>query len=533
MRKNYLLFSLVLFFSFITSLSAQDYGDALVTGSISDARTLIPILASDSASGDVCAAIYNGLVKYDKDINLVGDLAESWEISDDNLTIIFHLRKNVKWHNGKTFTAYDVEFTYQKLVDPTIRTPYSGDFLKVKSLDIIDDYTVKITYKEPFSPGLASWGMGIMPKHLLEKEDLNTTQVSRKNPIGTGPYKFKSWKSQEKIELVSFKDYFEKEPYVSRYVYKVIPDEATLFLELQTQRIDFSGLGPLQYKKQTDTEFFKRNYKKFCIESFGYTYLGYNLNNPLFTDKRVRQALNYAVSKNEIIKGVLLDLGKVSTGPFVPSSWAYNNNVEPLEFSPEKAKKLLAEAGWIDRNNDGLLDKNGLIFEFTIITNQGNLERQRVCEIIQARLKNIGIKVKIKVLEWSVFLSNFIDKRHFDAVLLGWSLGRDPDCYDIWHSSKTKEGEFNFIGYSNPEVDRLLDEGRKTFDQDKRRQIYHKVHQILYDEQPYMFLYVPFALPIIASRFEGIKPAPIGIGYNFIDWWVPKEKQRYKALIER
>lgn len=533
MRKNNFLLFLASVFCFSSSiLLAQDYGDALVMGSISDARTLIPILASDSASSDVCGAIYNGLVKYDKDINLIGDLAESWEISDDNLTIIFYLRKNVLWHDGQPFTAYDVEFTYQKLVDSSVRTPYSGDFLKVKSLEVIDDWTVKVTYKEPFSPGLSSWGMGIMPKHLLEKEDLNTTKFSRM-PFGTGPYKFKNWKSQSAIELTSFKNYFEKEPYISRYVYRIIPDEATLFLELQSQQIDFSSLNPLQYKKQTETTFFKKNYKKFCIESFGYTYLGYNLSSPLFSDRRVRQALNYAVDKEEIIRGVLLGLGKVSTGPFVPNSWAYNSEIKPAEFSPQRAKKLLSEAGWADHDKDGVLDKGGAAFEFTIITNQGNLERQRVCEIIQARLKDIGIKVKIKVVEWSVFLSNFIDKRHFDAVLLGWSLGRDPDCYDIWHSSKTKEGEFNFIGYSNPEVDRLLDEGRRTFDQNKRVQIYHKVHQILYDEQPYMFLYVPFTLPIIASRVEGIEPAPIGIGYNFIDWWVPKEKQRYKTVIEQ
>lgn len=524
---------LLAFFLFSNTCSfAQDYGDALISGSIADARTLIPILASDSASGDVCGLLYNGLVKYDKDINLTGDLAESWEVKDEGLTIIFHLRKNVFWQDGAPFSAKDVEFTYQKLIDPNVRTPYSGDFSKVKSLEVLDDYTVKISYQEPFSPGLSSWGMGIMPKHLLENADLNTTALSR-NPVGTGPYKFKSWRSQEKIELVSYKNYFEKEPYISRYIFRVIPDEATLFLELQAKGIDSSGLTPLQYKKQTDSPFFRDNYRKFRLESFGYTYLGYNLQNPLFKDKRVRQALNYAVNKDEIIQGVLLGLGRVSTGPFVPESWAYNKEITPREFSPEKAKKLLEECGWLDHNSDGIIDKDGVLFEFTILTNQGNLERQRAAEIIQARLKDIGVKVKIKVIEWSVFLSDFIDHRRFDTVLLGWGLGREPDNYDIWHSSKTKEGEFNFVGYVNPEVDRLLDEARKTFKQDTRKELYHHIHKILYDEQPYMFLYVPDALPIISGRFEGIKPAPIGIGYNLIDWWVPKHKQRYKAIIQQ
>ena len=152
----------------------------------------------------------------------------------------------------------------------------------------------------------------------------------------------------------------------------------------------------------------------------------------------MRQALNYAVDKSEIIKTVLLGLGKVCTGPFVPESWAYNQQVKEAGFSPAKAKEILSECGWADHNNDGILDKDGRPFEFTILTNQGNLERQRAAEIIQARLKDIGIKVKIKVVEWSVFLSEFIDKRRFEAVLLGWSLGREPDCYDIWHSSKNQ-----------------------------------------------------------------------------------------------
>ena len=505
---------------------SQGYGDAIVIGSISDAITLVPVLASDSASSDVCGMIFNGLVKYDKDINIVGDLARKWEVKDDGLTLIFYLRKDVLWHDGYSFTAQDVEFTYKKLIDPNVRTPYSGDFERIKALEIIDDYTVKVTYKEPFAPALSSWGMPIIPKHILEKEDLNTTKLQRM-PIGTGPYKLKTWKAQYKIELESNHNYFEKRPYINRYIYRVIPDEATIFLELQTQGIDLSGLTPLQYTRQTDTAFFKKNYRKFRLPSFGYTYLGYNLNNPKFKDKRIRQALNYAVDKQEIINIVLLGLGRIATGPFIPGSWAYNDQVVPVPFDPGKAKQLLQEAGWRDTNGDGWLDKDGRDFEFTILTNQGSEERIKAAQIIQRRLKDIGIKVKIKVVEWSVFLTEFIEKRNFEAVILGWSLGRDPDNYDIWHSLKTKAGEFNFINYKSDEVDKLLVEARKTFDQEKRKACYHRIHEILYDEQPYMFLYVPDNLTILHSRFQGIKPAPIGIGYNFIDWWVPNSQQKY------
>ncbi|MEW6008931.1 MAG: peptide-binding protein [Candidatus Omnitrophota bacterium] len=531
-RKRIILF-LIFSFIFVKSLLAEEipsYGDSIVVGSIGDARTLIPILASDSASADICGLVFNGLIKYDKDINLVPDLVESWQVLDNGLTIVFKLKKGVLWHDGVEFKAEDVEFTFRKLIDPNVRTPYSGDFEKVKSFEALDDYTVKITYKEPFSPGLSSWGMWIMPKHLLEREDFNKTFFSRK-PTGTGPYKFNFWKSQEKIVLDANKNYFEGSPYIGRYIYEIIPDEATLFLQLLVEAVDFSGLSPFQYKYQTNTKFFNNTFNKYKLPSFGFTYLGFNLKSELFKDERVRQALDYAVDKNEIIKGVLFGLGRVCSGPFIPDSWAYNNNIKLRQFSPDKARQLLTEAGWFDHNGDGWLDKDNQNFEFTIITNQGNDQRKTVVQIIQKRLADIGIKVKIKIVEWSTFISEFIDKRKFDAVLLGWSLSRDPDNYDIWHSSKTKEGEFNFISYRNAQVDELLIKARRTFNQEERAAYYKKIHEIIYEEAPYMFLYVPESLPVVHKRFRGIAPAPLGIGYNFIKWYVPADEQKYKNII--
>ncbi len=506
--------------------SGPSYGDAIVVASIGDASTLIPIIASDSSSHDICGLVFNGLIRYDKNLNLEGELAESWEIKEGGLVIIFHLRKDVRWHDGAPFTARDVEFTYKKLIDPNVKTPYSGDFERVKSLEVLDDYTVKVSYKEPFSPGLSSWGMWMMPKHILEKEDLSNARFSR-SPIGTGPYKFKEWKTGEKIVLTSNPDYYEGRPYINRYIYRIIPDPATIFLELETQGVDEVGLTPLQYARQTDTSFFKKYYKKYRYPAFGYTYLGFNLKDPKFVDKRVRLAMDYAINKEEIIKGVLFGLGKVSTGPFPPESWAYNKEVKPVPYDLQTAKKFLKEAGWEDRDGDGWLDKDGEKFKFTILVNQGNEVRQNIAEIIQRRLRQAGIEVEIRPVEWATLLSEFIDKRRYEAIIMGWSLSRDPDIYDIWHSSKQKEREFNFISYENREVDSLLAEGRREFDQEKRKEIYNKIHRLIFDDHPCIFLYVPDALPVIHSRFKGIEPAPAGIGYNFIKWYVPKEEQRY------
>ena len=508
---------------------SENYGDTIIVGSIGDARTLIPILASDSASGDICGLIFNGLIKYDRNINIIPDLAESWQIKNNGLTILFKLKKGVFWQDGAPFNARDVEFTYKKLIDPDVKTPYSGDFEKIKSFNVIDDYTIEVTYKEPFSPGLASWGMSIMPRHALEKEDFNKTKISR-SPIGTGPYKFKFWKSQEKIVLEVNKDYFEGRANIDRYIYRIIPDQSTLFLELEVEGVDYTGLTPLQHLRQTDSKFFKNTFNKFRLPSFGYAYLGFNLKNPLFQDLRVREALDFAIDKNEIIKGVHLGLARVCTGPFLPESWAYNESVLPRKFDPKHALELLKEAGWQDRDGDGVLDKNNQRFEFTIMTNQGNDQRKAAAEIIQKRLKDIGINVKIKIVEWSAFISEFIDKRKFEAVLLAWSLGRDPDNYDIWYSGKTKEGEFNFLSYSNPEVDSLLIDARRTFDQEKRRAYYNKIHELIFSDTPCVFLYVPDSLPIIHKRFKGLDPAPVGLGYNFIKWFVSLDEQKYKRI---
>src|SRR3989338_1963277 len=380
----------------LTAESSQPaYGDAIVTASIGDANTLVPILASDSSSADICGLIFNGLVRYDKNLNLEGELAENWEIKEGGLVIIFHFRKNVRWHDGVPFTARDVEFTYKKLIDPNVKTPYSGDFERVKSLEVLDDYTVKVTYKEPFSPGLSSWGMWIMPEHILKNEDFNKTGFSR-HPIGTGPYKFKSWKTQEKIELVSNHEYFEGRPYIDRYIYRVIPDEATAFLEVQTQGIDLTGLTPLQFIRQTDNVFFKTRYRKFEYPGFGYTYLGYDLSNPKFKDYRVIQAINYAVNKDEIIDAIYFGLAKITTGPFVLDSWAYNKDVRPVSYGPSNAKELLSESGWLDMDGDGWIEKDGKKFEFTIFINQGNNERLRCAEMIQKHLKDVGISMKIR-----------------------------------------------------------------------------------------------------------------------------------------
>ena len=503
------------------------YGDILIVGSIGEPSVLVPMLAGDSASHDVGGLIFNGLVKYDTDLSVIGDLAESWTISPDGLVITFHLRKGVKWTDGVEFTADDVMFGYKTIIDGKTPTAYKGDFLQVKKAEVLDKYTFRVTYDKPFAPALTSWGnLVILPKHLLETKDITKSEFIR-NTVGLGPYKLNKWVPGQELVLDSYKGYFEGRPYIDRYIYRVIPDPATMFLELQAGNIDIMGLTPIQYTKQTENDFFKSNFQKFRYPVFSYSHMAFNLKHPWFKDKRVRQAIAYAIDKQEIVDVVLFGLGSSATGPYVPNTWPYNPNVKKYEYNPEKAKQLLKEAGWEDTNKDGILDKNGKPFTFTILTNMGNTLRKNTATIIQWRLAMIGIKVDIRVLEWATLINEFIDKRRFEAIIIGWSIGLDPDQYDIWHSSKTKEKEFNFISYHNPEVDDLLEKGRRTFNIEERKKAYFRIQEILAEEVPYVFLYVPNAIPIVHTRFQGIKASPIVITYNLPKWYVQKNLQRH------
>jgi peptide/nickel transport system substrate-binding protein len=326
----------------------------------------------------------------------------------------------------------------------------------------LDPFTFRVTYKQPFSPGLETWSIGIIPKHLLEKVDINTASYNRK-PIGTGPFRFVEWVTDEKIVVEANPQYFEGKPLLDRIVYRIIPETALNEMEILTRGVDESGLFPYEYRRMTQVPFL-RTYSQ---PSLGYTYIGYNFKNSLFQDKRVRQALTYAINRQEIVQYVLYGLGTVASGPFPNHLWYSNPSVKPLPYDPKKARQLLAEAGWIDQNRDGILVKDGKPFRFTLITNSGNDTRRDVGVLVQRQLREIGIDVRFELYEWSVFLKDFINAKHFDACILGWALSVDPDAYEIWHSSQIEKG-FNFISYKNAELDLLWEQGRREYDVEKK-----------------------------------------------------------------
>lgn len=505
-------------------------GDMLVSASIGEASNLIPWMASDSASHDIAGQLYEALLEYDENLNLRGAIAERWEVSPDNYEITFTLRHGLKWQDGKPLTSKDVLATFKTITDPKTLTPYSGDYLMVKEASAPDAYTFKVRYDRPFSPALSSWAaLNILPAHKLDDTPLIKDNPLVTTPLGSGPYLMQSWTRGSDVILKANPDYRKGEPYITHQRTRLITDQDAQFMELRAGRLDSMGLTPSQFTRLTSKPRFTSRYEKYRYLSNGYTYFAFNLKNPLFADKKVRQALSFATPREAIIRGVLLGQGEPITGPFKPGTWAYNNTLQPYPYDLARAKEMLAEAGWKDTNGDGILDKNGKPFRFTVTTNQGNDQRIKTAEILQYAFKQVGIDMKIQVQEWATLIENTINPRAYEAIVLGWTMSVEPDPYDIWHSSKTGPREFNFIGFNNPQADRLMVAARETFDQAARKKSLDQFQEILHDEQPYLFLYAPYSLIAVHKRVKGIVPMPAGIGYNSTEWYVPKEQQLYPA----
>ncbi len=504
------------------------YGGRIVIGSLGEPTNLVTALSTDNASRGVTFWLYISLLKYDKDLRIIPWAAESYDVEEGGRLLRFRLRKGIKWQDGVELTADDIEFTYKLMTDPKTPTAYASDFLRVKELRKIDRYTLEVHYEEPFARSLITWMSDILPKHRLEGEDLRSTAFLR-NPMGAGPYRLKEWVAGSRVVLEANEDYFEGRPYIDEIVFRNIPDMTTMFLELKAGKIDMMDLTAQQYTFQTTGKQWDSQWQKFRYLSSGYTFLGFNLERPPFEDVQVRRALSLGVDRKAIIAAVLLGEGHTTVGPYKPGTWVYNETLDEYPYNPRQARALLAQAGFVDGDGDGIVERDGVPFAFTILTNQGNGERIKAATIIQSQLKEIGVDVQIRVVEWAAFIKEFVHKGRFDALMLGWNILQDPDITMVWHSSQSEEGGLNFIKFRNDRLDALLERAGSVLDDGLRKPLYDEVQQILYDEQPYLFLYVPYALPVVHGRFKGVEPAPAGILHNFTQWWVPKEQQHYKT----
>lgn len=482
----------------------------------SEPKRLNPVFLTDSISYSVSGLIFNGLTKFDETLSVKADLAESWDIKRNGLDIVFYLKKGIFWHDGKEFTADDVIFTYKVITSQKTATHHAENFGPLKEVEAIDRYTVKATYSKPFSTALESWSIGIIPKHILENSDINDHSFD-KSPIGTGPYRLKEWTPGQKLVFEAFKNFHERTPKIKSLIVKIIPDPSTRLMELKTGNIDLMEITPAQFSMLTDETYIKKNFNKYIGGNSRYGFLGFNLKDGRFSDTKVRQAISHAIDKEAIIKAIFKDLGSLSTGPYPKNAWYHNHDISSYEFNPAKAIKLLEDSGW-KRGADNLLFKNGKPFEFNIITNIENRDNINIAQMIQADLRKVGIKVDIKTFEWQTFRFQLIAKRQFETVLMSRGYLWSPDIYDLWHSSKTGEGKWNFLSYRNHHLDSLLEKARVTMDYDQRKRLYYQIHEILAADQPCIFLY-HLENPFIAhKRIKGISTTPLSILEDLYKW---------------
>lgn len=501
-------------------------GDWLIYHLSAEPATLNPITATDAYESRVNSGnIYETLIERNNEtLELEPLLAESWEISEDKLTYTFKLRENVKWQDGEPFTSEDVVFSYETIMNPKVDAPQlRAYYQEIRDVEAIDDHTVKFTYARPYFLALEfCGGMPIVPKHVFAEGDFNTNPAGR-SPVGTGPYKFLRWTTGREIVVEKNPDYWGEKPKLNRIVFRIITDSSVSLQVLKREELDVSGLTPIQWARQTSSKSFEENFDKLSYFTPNYSYIGWNIRKPYFSDKVVRQALTHLVNRELILQQILFDLGAVVTNPFYINSPEYDKSIEPYPYDPKKAGELLDQAGWTDSNGNGIRDKDGVEFKFEFLIPAGSETGEKIATILKEELDKMGIGMEIRKTEWAVFTTRLMERK-FDAVTLAWSMGVESDPYQIWSSTQAEKGS-NFVGFVNEEADSLIEAARKEFNRDKRIEMYRRFSEIVHEEQPYTFMFCNKSTVAVNKRFENVIVYPLGI--DPLEWHVPLPLQMY------
>ena len=504
------------------------FGDWRVTQLSAEPATLNPITATDAYAGAIDGYIYETLTKRDeKYMDEVPALAEKWEISSNHLMYTFYLKKNIKWSDGYPFTAKDILYSFDRIRDPKVDAAHLRNYYQdIEKVEAVDDYTVRFHYRVPYFKALEfCGGIPIVPAHLFkEGENFNEHSIGRQ-PVGTGPYKMLHWETGKEIVLVRNDDYWGEKPAIDRIVFKIITNETVALQVLKQGGLDEMGLRPIQWERQTETKRFNENYQKLAYYEPFYRYIGWNCRRPIFADKMVRRAMTMLVDRETILKKILFGLATIVDTPFYVNSPEYDKEIKPYPYDPKAALALLKSAGWGYRPGSDILEKDGKPFEFEFLIPAGRKFAEQLATMLKENLKEIGITMSIRQLEWAVFIQS-IEEHNFDACTLGWGGGWESDPYQIWHSSQAVAKGSNFVGFKDEEADKLIEEARREFDREKRRKMYYRVQEIIHEEQPYTFLFTDEALTAVSRRFQNVEVYPMGLSPLY--WWVPKDEQKYK-----
>ena len=513
-----------------SSKTVRPKGGVLNYGEYGRPATLDPITSNEMISMRINELIFNGLVGINERQDVVPELALSWEVSPDNRIYTFKLRKDVTWHPraGETpvrFTANDVLFTYNIMMNPKTITPLKVRFEFIEKVEKLDEFTVRFTLKRPVLNALAKFSFKIIPKHAL-KNPLYLTRDDPfvQQPIGTGPYMLKTITADREIVMVANDKYFKGRPNIDQFIAKPFADQNILTQALTFNAIDMIVLvNPRSIAElQGDKRFILQPYN-----ALSYSFFGYNLRNPLLTDKRVRQAFGYALNRQEMLSSFFNNQGTIISGPFAPGSWAYNLDVQPLPYNPQKAIALLNEAGF-KKGADGIMQKDGRKLELTLLVpiEKESEAVKRVVLAFQNYLKNIGASVKVEFKEWQAWKEDVFADHRFDIVFASWVFDDSADISSLFHSAEIGPWKNNFGGYSNPEVDSLIVESKLTLDHEKRRTINRKLHAMLADEAPYTFLWTLTNYSAYHKKIQHVAIHPYKFFSYADEWYIPVSEQK-------
>ncbi|MBK6417974.1 MAG: hypothetical protein IPF79_02110 [Ignavibacteria bacterium] len=550
-------------------------GEWVVIHELSDPEGLNPMITNDASASAVFERVYEKMLAQDfVTTDLYPVLAEARPtISDDHLTYTFKLRDGITFSDGKPLTAKDVVFSYKVVKNPLITdgAALRNYYESVKDVVSPDDKTVVITMSQPYF--LAEYflgGLWIVPKHIFDPKGLtdrytfdeansmdkaqanaalkdfatwyNTAEVKRdtKLNVGSGPYIFDEWKTGESVTLrrnpkhwAAGKDKWNP-AYVEKLIYKVVNDRNSAVVALKNGELDFMEYVPAsKFAEEIDTVA-TPFLRKYAFPTQAYSYIGFNTERAVLSDPKVRKAMAYCLDRDALIKQVVRGLAVKVNSPIYQQRPEYDASVPNIDYNPNTAKQLLAEAGWADTDGDGVLDKvlggRRTPLHVSFLINAGNEMREAIAITMSEELRKIGVKMDIRKLEWSVFLEN-LRTRNFEMYIGGWVNDPIPsDPYQIWHSSQIGNKGSNYVGFRNKRADQLLDLNRTEFDETKRIAYMKEFQQIVATEQPYIFLWSPLYPSVYNTRLQNVNYSAVRPGYNPTQWWVPKAQWKYAPV---
>ncbi|OAH98515.1 ABC transporter substrate-binding protein [Methylomonas methanica] len=520
-------------------------GDWSVEAFGTNLKTITPLVSSDAYASNVQSYVLESLITRNPDtLEWEGLVAKDWTISEDGLVISFRMREDVSFSDGQPLTADDVVFSFDFIMTDAIQAPRERAYLeKVKSVKANGKYEVVFTFKEPYFEALSlAGGIGIMPKHFYEPylKEPQKFNESKGLLLGSGPYRLndpKNWTPDKgNIELVRNERYWgDVQPSYHRILWKIIQNDSARLTTFRNGDIDSYSARPVEYqelKKDPQIQAKSQNFE-YMPPVVGYSYIGWNQERggkpTRFADKRVRQAMTYLTDVSRVIKDVMLDYAEPAVSPFSKTSKQHDVALLPYQADLEKAKALLKEAGYQDKNGDGVLeDKAGQPFEFKLTYFQANEDTKRMVLLLKDLYARAGVKLIPTPQEWPVMLEN-LDKKDFDAITLGWTSGIETDLYQIFHSSQAVSKGDNYVNYKNPALDKLIDDARRTVDESKRMPLWQQAERILYEDQPYTFLMRRKSLLFVDKRVHNLQMTKLGLNFGSLplENYVPLAQQKY------